>query len=59
MVNKRGREEVRAGAWRVFLCVLRVAQRGVLCVYGMSQDEAHGVMFVSTLWRLRRYFFVY
>ena len=53
MVNKGGREAARAGAWRVtkfFFRVLCVARRSFLCVYGVLDDEGHGVMFVLT-WR--------
>ena len=42
MVNKRGREGVRAGAWRVrkkYFRILRVARRGFLCVYDVVDDE--------------------
>ena len=62
MVNKRGLEGARAGAWRVrkFLFrVLRIARRGFLCVYGVLDDEGHGVMLVLTLRHLQRYLFVY
>ena len=61
MVNKRGCEGARAGAWRVtkiLFCVLRVARCGYLCVYDVLDDEEHIVMFVLMLRRLGRYLFV-
>ena len=62
MVNKRGRQGARAGAWRVtkkYFRVLAVARRGFLRIYDVLDDEEHGVMLVLTLRRLRRYFLVY
>ena len=62
MVNERGLEGARAGAWRdtkKIFHVLRVAQRGFLCAYSVLDNQGHGVMFVLTLRRLRRYLLVY
>ena len=62
MVNERGREGARAGAWRVMkilFYVLRVARRGFLCLYDALDDQVHGVMFALTLRRLQRYSFLY
>ena len=45
MVNKRGRQGARAGAWRVtkkYFRVLPVARRGFLCIYDVLDDEEQG-----------------
>ena len=62
MVNKRGREGARAGAWRVTKKIssfTRCSRRCFLCVDDESGDDGHGVMLLLTLRRLRRYFFSY
>ena len=49
MVNKRGPEGGRVGAWHVakkYFRVSCVARRGFLCVYNVLDDEEHCVMFV-------------
>ena len=62
MVNKRGREGARAGAWRVrkiFSSFTRCSRRSFLCVDGELGDDRHRVMLLLTLRRLRRYLFVH
>ena len=63
MVKKRGREEASAGVRRVtkknVSSFTRCSRRSFLCLDGVLGDKGHSVMFLLTLRRLRRYFFVY
>ena len=62
MVNKRGREGARAGAWRatkMFSSFTCCSRRSFVCVDGELGNDGHRVMLLLTLRRLRRYLFVY
>ena len=44
---------------KIFSSFTRCSRRIFLCVDGELDDEGHGIVFLLTLRRLRRYLFVY